>query len=429
MTLFWIVVGCLIAAALLFVVPPLLMRREKGEVKRAALNVTIYKNQLQELEDDLTNGEISQENYDTSREEIERRLLEDTAIAESGVGEENKGLNFAVAGVTAVVIPALAVTLYLTLGNPDAMDPKKVAQAQQASPHGKGAEMKAQIQQMVGRLEQRLQKNPQDIQGWVMLGRSMAVLGNYDKAVKAYEKAIRFVGNDPDVLTDYADALAMARSDQSLDGKPMEMLKKALVADPNHQKALWLAGTGLFEHGDFAGAIDYWSRLLKLLPPDSKDQDLMRANINEARSYLKRQQAGEFGPAPEQQALPEAGSDTQQAAGPASVSGRVTIAADLKQKMSPDDTLFVFARAVDGPPMPLAIVRAKASELPLDFDLNESMAMMPSMSMANFKQVVVGARVSKSGNAMPQSGDLQGISKAIAVGSKGLEITIDSVVP
>lgn len=427
MTLFWIVVGCLIAAALLFIVPPLLQRKTQAEVERAALNVSIYKNQLQELEDDLANGDISREYYDTSREEIERRLLEDTAIAERGAADHNPLLNKTVAAVTGLAVPTLAVVMYLNLGNLEAMDPQRVAQPA-ASPHGDETNMAAQIEMMVGRLAQRLQENPQDIEGWVMLGRSMSVLGRYDEAVMAYENAIQFAGEDPNVLTDYADALAMA-GNQSLEGKPMELLLKALRIDPNNQKALWLAGTGLFERGDFAGAIEYWSHLMEQLPPGSEDVEVMRANIQEARTYLQRQQAGEFGPAPEQQTLPETGGDMQAAAGPAQVSGQVRLAEELRQKIAPDDTLFVFARAVDGPPMPLAIVRTQAGELPLEFNLDESMAMMPSMSMANFDRVMVGARISKSGNAMPQSGDLQGMSGAVAVGSNGLEIVIDSVVP
>lgn len=426
MTVFWIVAAGLIAAALLFIVPPLFQRKAKAEVERAELNISIYKNQLQELEDDLANGDISQEHYDNSREEIERRLLEDTAIAESGVRDGSKGLNAGVAAVTALAVPLLAVTLYFNLGNLEAMNPQKVAQPAQ-SPHGGETDMAAQIEMMVGRLAQRLQDNPQDIEGWVMLGRSMSVLGRYDEAVMAYENAIQFAGDDPNVLTDYADALAMA-GNQSLEGRPMELLLEALSIDPANQKALWLAGTGLFERGDFAGAIEHWSQLLDQLPPGSEDAEVMRANIKEAESYRQRQLAGEFGPVPEQQSLPEA-TAAAQATGSAQISGRVSLAAELKEKLSPDATLFVFARAVNGPPMPLAIVRAKAGELPLEFSLNESMAMMPSMSLANFDQVVVGARISKSGNAMPQSGDLEGMSNAVAVGSDGLEVVIDSVVP
>ena len=429
MTMFWVVVGCLIGAALLFIVPPLFRRKAKADIERAALNVSIYKNQLQELDDDLAAGDISQEHYAKSREEIERRLLEDTAIAESSATETGKGLNTATALVAVLAVPLAAVMLYLNLGNPAAMDPQKVAQA--ASPHGDQANMAAQIEMMVGRLAQRLQENPSDIEGWVMLGRSLSVLGRYDEAVIAYENAVKFVKDDATLLADYADAIAMAGG-ESLEGKPMELLQQALSIDPNNQKALWLAGTGMFERGDFTGAIEYWSRLVNLLPPDSEDVGVMRANIAEAESYRKRQLAGEFGPAPTQQPLPETQPATENKtakATPAHITGRVSLAAGLKDKANAADTLFVYARAVSGPPMPLAIVRAKASELPLEFSLDESMAMMPNMSLANFNQVVVGARISKTGNALPQSGDLQGMTNAVAVGTDGLEIVIDTIVP
>ena len=430
MTVFWIVAACLIGAALLFVVPPLFLRKESAaEVERRAVNISIYKNQLEELDIDLEAGDVSQEHYDKSRVEIERRLLEDVAAAEQSSGTTNKGLSMVTAAVVALAVPLVAVLMYDRLGNPDAMDPQMVAQPA-ASPHGDETNMAQQIEMMVSKLAQRLQENPQDIEGWVMLGRSMSVLGRYNEAVMAYENAIQFAGEDPNVLTDYADALAMAGG-ESLEGRPMEMLQKALSIDPNNQKALWLAGTGLFERGDFAGAIEYWGRLMNMLPPDSEDYEAMRANIAEAESYRQRQLAGEFGPAPTQQVLPEAQAATEQTAmaGPARVGGRVSLAADLEGKAAADDTLFVFARAVNGPPMPLAILRLQASDLPYEFSLDESMAMMPSMSMANFSQVTVGARISKSGNAIPQSGDLQGMTAAVAVGSEGLEIVIDTIVP
>ncbi len=431
MTVFWLVAACLLGAALLFVVPPLFLRKESAtEVERKAANISIYKNQLQELEIDLEAGDVSQEQYDKSRSEIERRLLEDAAVANQGAAKSSKGLSIATAVIAVVLVPVVALTMYSSLGNPDAMNPQMVAQPA-ASPHGDETNMENQIEMMVSRLAQRLQENPQDIEGWVMLGRSMSALGRYNEAVMAYENAIQFAGEDANVLADYADAIAMAGG-ESLEGRPMELLQKALSIDPNNQKALWLAGTGLFERGDFSGAIDYWARLLRQLPADSKDADVMRANIAEAESYRQRQLAGEFGTVPSQQDFPEAqvASDNQTAmAAPARVAGRVSMAADLMDKVEAGDTLFVFARAVNGPPMPLAIVRAQASELPLEFNLDESMAMMPNMSLAKFSQVVVGARISKTGNAMPQSGDLQGIVDAVAVGSEGLEIVIDTIVP
>ncbi len=428
MTVFWLVAVCLLGAALLFVVPPLFLRKKTAaDIEHRAVNITIYKNQLEELDTDLATGDISQEQFDKSQQEIERRLLEDVSAVEQGEDKSGKGLSVVTAIVAVVAVPLAVVLLYGKLGNPDGMNQQVQMAQPAASPHGDETNMADQIEMMVAKLSQRLQENPQDIEGWVMLGRSMSVLGRYNEAVMAYERAVQFAGDDAAVLTDYADAIAMATG-ESLEGRPMELLLQALSIDPNNQKALWLAGTGLFERGDFAGAIEHWGRLRDMLPPDSEDIEVMHANIAEAESYRQRQLAGEFGQAPAQQGLSEVAASTKSAVA-TRVTGRVTIAAELADKFAAGDTLFVFARAVSGPPMPLAIVRAQAGELPLEFSLDESMAMMPSMSLAKFSEVTIGARISKTGNAMPQSGDLQGATAAVAVGSEGLEIVIDTVVP
>ena len=433
MTVFWLVVAFLIVAALLFVIPPLFRRENVAEIERRAINVTIYKNQLAELEADLAASAVSQEQYAKSRQEIERRLLEDAAVTERGASTSSKGLTAGTAIFTVVAVPVMAVWLYSYLGNLDGLAPEKYAQQTIGgeSPHGDDANMAQQIEAMVLQLAQRLSQNPQDIEGWVMLGRSYSVLGRYQEAVQAYEKAIQFVGEDPGILADYADAIAMANGG-SLEGKALQLLKKSVSIDPSNQKALWLIGTALFERGDFVGAIEHWTHLQSLFAPGSEDAASMGANIAEARSYRERQLAGEFGPAPQTTSLADtmsAGGDSSVLSAPATVSGTVIISDALADQFDAGDTLFVFAKASNGPPMPLAIIRAKAGDLPLEFTLDESMAMMPTMSLAKFDEVVVGARISKGGDAIANSGDLQGELQSVAVGSNGLEIRIDSVVP
>ena len=432
MTVFWIVAACLVVAALLFTLPPLFLRRSGGNVERSALNVSIYRNQLDELEVDLRAGNIGEEQYHKSRQEIERRLLEDAKGADARAGGEHRILSRITAGILGLGVPALAVSLYWQLGNPQGLDPEAVVMAQ-TPPHGDMANAEVQIEMMVGQLAERLRNDPTDIEGWVMLGRSLNVLGRYDQAAEALSKAVLFVGNDPSVLADYADALAMAEG-ESLQGKPMELLSQALSIDPNHNKALWLTGTAYFEQGDFAGAIQYWERLQSLLPPGSEDAQMMSANLQEARSYLARARAGEFGELPQSESVPLANGEAQDVSGaqpgaPASVSGVISLSPDFQSQIAPGDTLFVYARAVSGPPMPLAIIKAQASDLPLSFSLDESQAMMPTLSLANVTEVIVGARVSKSGNAIAQSGDFQGMSNPVAVGSRDLQINIDTVVP
>lgn len=432
MTLFWFVIGGLTAAALLFVMLPLLLRRraEAARLARSEVNVSIYRNQLTELESDLKSGDIDQDQYDKSRQEIERRLLEDTSGAEAGVASESRRLSTVTAVLAGLVVPAFAVGFYLKVGNLDALQPEKASVAAVA-PHGDEANMAAQVEMMVGKLAEKLQQDPSNIEGWVMLGRSYSVLGRYPDAVDAYKKAIQLAGEDSQLLADYADAIAMATG-ESLEGEPMQWLEKSLKLDPNNQKALWLMGTGMFERGDFGAAIVYWEHLQKMLPPDSQDANAMQANIDEARSYQQRQTRGEFGkPAPStaSTAAEQLAKGASAATGAAKITGTVSLNRELLVKAAPTDTLFVFARAVSGPPMPLAVVRAQVKDLPLKFTLDESMAMMPNMSLANFPEVVVGARISKSGNATPQSGDLQGQKGPVKVGSAGLVIAIDSIVP
>lgn len=429
MTLFWVVAACLVGAALLFVIPPLFLRNRPAAVlERGGINITIYKNQLSELETDLAAGDIDKAHYDKSREEIERRLLEDTAVVDQGAGSSGKGINIATTVVVALAVPLVAVSVYLKVGNPAAMDPVAQAPQQAVDPHGQnGADMQAQIEGMVGKLAQRLQENPSDIEGWVMLGRSFSVLGRYDEAVAAYEKSIQVVGEDATLLTDYADAIAMS-SGESLEGKPMELLQKAINIDPQNQKALWLLGTAYFERGDFVSAINLWKRLQQLIPADTEDAKAMAANIAEAESYRQRQLKGEFGKAPAA-AVATADAPAPAKKGVSQISGRVTLSPALAAKVAPGDTLFIFAKAVSGPPMPLAIIRAQVSALPLEFTLDESKAAMPGMTLANADQVIVGARISKTGDAMPRSGDLQVMSKPVAVGSSGVNLQIDTVVP
>ncbi|MBI3773741.1 MAG: c-type cytochrome biogenesis protein CcmI [Gammaproteobacteria bacterium] len=432
MTLFWFVIGGLTIAALLFVILPLLLRRraEAARLARSEVNISIYRNQLAELEADLKSGDVDQEQFDKSRQEIDRRLLEDTSGVEMGTASESRRLSAVTAVVAGLVVPVVAVGLYLKLGNLEALQPEKASMAA-ASPHGDKANMAAQVEMMVGKLADKLQKDPSNVEGWVMLGRSYSVLNRYPEAVDAYKKAIQLAGEDPQLLADYADAIAMAAG-ESLEGEPMQWLEKSLKLDPNNQKALWLMGTAMFERGDFGAAMVYWEHLQKMLPPNSQDANAMQANIDEARSYQQRQAKGEFGkpkPSTASAAAEQLAKAAPVAMGTAKVSGTVSLNRELLAKAAPTDTLFVFARAVSGPPMPLAVVRAQVKDLPLKFTLDESMAMMPNMSLAKFSEVVVGARISKSGNAMPQSGDLLGQKSPVKVGSTDLAIAIDSVVP
>jgi len=390
MTLFWLAGAALAAVVLGLVLRPLIFRGSKSSVSRPEANLSIYRDQLRELDADLAAGTLAQADYERARREIEARLLEDVALApEPAPARGGRALVAAIA----VAIPAAALGVYLLVGSPGALSLQ--------SEHQMNAQ---QLEAMVERLAARLRENPDDVEGWKLLGRSYGALGRFPEAVDAYVKAATRAPRDAQILADLADVLAMSRG-QRLQGEPEKLVLRALELDPQNLKALALAGTAAFERKDFAAAVRYWQRMLPLVAAASEDARSIQASIAEAQSFLK-----------------------PGAASVAALKGSVRLAPELKAKASPDDTVFIFARAAQGPPMPLAVKRAKVRELPLEFALDDSMAMAPGMQLSGFPRVVVGARVSKSGSATPQPGDLQGASPAVANDASSVTVVIDSVV-
>ena len=419
--MFWLLSALLAAAALAFILVPLLRRsRGRGVVARDAINVSVYRDQLRELDADLESGAISRENHAEALRDIERRILEDTA-ADGGKAAPNTGGRGA-AVAAALTVPVLAAALYVFVGTPQALVPESESPA-----HTVDAQ---QVEAMVERLAQRMRENPDDPQGWVMLARSYAVMERFPEAAKAYAAAVERVPNDAQLLADYADTLAMAQG-RSLEGEPEKLIAKALAIDPHNVKALALAGTIAFEKGDYARAASQWERIVRDAPADSPLAQSVRASIEKARALAATQ-----GPAPSAKAAASAaeGAPAKSAAksgkdSPASgaaVSGTVQLAPEITAKVAPGDTLFVFARAAEGPRMPVAIIRAQAKDLPLEFTLDDSSSMMGAKLSAQ-KSVVVGARISKSGNATPQPGDIQGYSKPVAPGAQNLSIVISEI--
>jgi cytochrome c-type biogenesis protein CcmH len=379
MTLFWLVGAALAAAALAWVLRPLLAARS-ASVSRRAANVGIYRDQLRELDADLAAGTLAQADYERSRAELEARLLEDAGQPEASHAPF-AGRRLAL--LVGCAIPLLALTIYLFVGNPGALSVQ-------------------QLDTLVERLAARLRANPDDADGWALLGRSYAALGRYAESADAYAKAAVRAPRDAGLLVDFADALAMARG-RNLEGEPEKLIQRALEIDPNNLKGLALAGTVAFERKDYARAVTYWQRMLPLVPADSEDARTIEENVAQAKSLAGIAQHG--------------------------VRGTVTLSADLKSKAAPDDVVFVFARAAEGPPMPLAVARTRVRHLPYRFRLDDSMAMTPAMKLSAFPRVVVGARVSKSGNATPQPGDLQGASAPVANDAGEVRVVIDRVVP
>jgi cytochrome c-type biogenesis protein CcmH len=273
MILFWAIGGALAALALCLLLRPLLAPREGARVSRQAASIAIYRDQLRELDADLAAGKLAQPDHERARSELESRLLEDVdADADAAQEAAPRRGGRGVAIFVGAAVPAIALVLYLLVGSPRAVDPA-------ADPNALAAQ---QILGMVERLQARLRENPDDVDGWKMLGRSYAVLGRFPEAVSAYAKAAVRAPRDAQLLADFADALAMARG-QSLQGEPEQLIQRALQLDPSNLKALALAGTVAFERKEFKAAADYWQRMLPLVPPDSEDARAIRENVAEAR--------------------------------------------------------------------------------------------------------------------------------------------------
>jgi cytochrome c-type biogenesis protein CcmH len=378
--------------------------------------------QLLQLKSLHEQGVLDAARYEEQRAPLERKLVDAVTAAETAEAAPPRPSRMLVAGLSSLVV-MVACAGYLWTGAPELIAgvPRPPAAAEAAPAQVPSQE---QIAAMVEKLAARLKETPDDAQGWSMLARAYAVLGRVDDAVPAYAKAVALRGDDASLLADYADVLAV-RNGRKLDGEPMKLVARALQIAPDNPKALALAGTAAFDNKDYANAVVHWEKLLQAVPAGSDYRAQVQAGIAEAR---------QLGKLPPSTALAANDANAPPAAAPsaaakgASVSGSVSIAAALVARAAPGDTVFVFARAAEGPRLPLAVLRKQVKDLPFDFELDDSMAMSPAAKLSGAAQVVVGVRVSKSGDATPQDGDLTGQSAAVAPGAKGLKITIADVV-
>ena len=410
MTLFWMLCALLALLAVAFVALPLLRasRIDAGPA-RAALNAEVYRDQLLELDRELADGVMSVEQHAIARAELDRRALSEAAVpAASADGAPTVRRGRWLTSSMLALVPVLAFVGYLSLGNPAALNPPD-----------------QQFLEMVDALAEKMKTNPDDAQGWVMLARAYQITGRMPESIAAFEKASALRPDDANLLAGHADALAMVQG--SLSGKPFELIVKALKLDPKNQTALALAATAAMENGQFAESIALWRRLAAVVEPGSAD----RAAVDQAIEQV-RQVALAKGVTLADAPPVAAGAGSTQSKGPAaagaSISGEVTLAPELMRQAKPDEAVFIFARAVDGPPLPLAVVRATVKDLPIRFTLDDSMSMAPTAKLSMHKQVVVSARVSRSGQAMPQPGDLVGSVQPVTVGSTGVQVRIADVV-
>jgi cytochrome c-type biogenesis protein CcmH len=407
MTAFVLVAVCLLAGALLFLLPPLWRRQVPPGVDAQALTVSVYRSRAAELDGDLAIGQIDATQHAEARQELERGLAME--LPEVRVPSAvNPGLQRLPVWLLAMLLPLGAVGVYWQTGTPEALQMLAQSTATPADGHPLS---KADILAMIGKLAARLAEQPADKAGWAMLGRSYTALGRYNDAATAFGRAVELDDTDVGVLIEYADLLGVLQG-KDLRGRPAALVQRALELDPNQPKALALAGTVAFNEHQYVQAADFWQRLLRLLPPGSDGARGVAGSIAEAKALA----AGKPAPAKLPPVL-------------ATVSGAVRLAPELAARVRPDDTVFIFARASAGPPMPLAVLRRQVRDLPLTFSLDDSMAMASGMALSAFESVMVGARVSRAGSATPASGDLHGLTGPVALGKKNIDLVIDRVAP
>jgi len=419
MIAFSILILLMLVVALVFMLPPLLQKGNKlqDDFDRKKINVTLFKDHLSELDNDLANGVLTDNQYNAAKEDLERSLLqdisaEDIEAAEAKTASEDTDVKRGKIAAAAIVIlvPLTSIALYAQLGAGErGLDPANAKPEVSAEGH-----QGSTIEQQVRKLQDYLIENPDDLDKQIMLARSYYFLKQYQPASGAFAKAVELSGDkEPDLLADYADALAMANN-RSMAGKPTELVHQALKIQPHHIKALWLAATAAYENKQFDQTLKYYETLRDQFPKGSDNYVQMIKNIGEVKSLMGLSTDSEVA---ELKSI-EANKATMK------VSGKVDIDPSLKGQYSPTDTVFIYARATSGPKMPLAIIRTTADKLPMEYALDDSMAMNPSLTLSSQKEVIVSARISKSGSAMPQPGDLQGTSSVVAVGAENIDINI-----
>jgi cytochrome c-type biogenesis protein CcmH len=408
----------MLAVALAFPLVPLLRRRHAAEPGQGQ-----DPRRLKALKDALAAGVIDSDEY-------QAKLAALPGVEAAGPAATRR-LAVVVALAVALLLPAGAIILYQLNGEPRALDPTQLAgSANDAQGENPQAAQSVDMDQAIAGLVAKLEANPDNANGWALLGRAYQAMGKFAESRDALKRAYDLEPGNHDLTVEYAQAMALAGEGRRIAGQPRQLIEGVLKADPDHQRALWLIGISDYQAGDYNAAITAWNRLLPALPPGSDIAASVRAQIAEAQSLGGTVALTSAAPAAPAAAAGEAPTRAADNAGGPRLTLNVSLDPALRSRLDPEATLFVFARAENGPPMPLAIQRLSAAALPATVTLDDSMGMLPSMKMSMFPKLVVGARISRSGNAQAQSGDLQVLASGIDANRKEpLDLRIDSVVP
>ena len=424
MLLFWILASLIMLAALVLVVPALMRAGASGRDVPGDANVALYRERLAELDRERDRGEVDAQRYAALREDLERGLLADIGRQESPRAAAHPP-PYWMAVTIAVVVPVCGLTIYLWLGSPHALDSRSPPPATVA-----GTEPTPSVEAMIASLAAGLADNPADGDGWLLLGRSQVVLERFDAAIRAFERAHALLGDEPTLLVDWAEAEAgMAGS--RFPANALRRLDRALELDPDHEKALWLGGFAAAQNGRTDIAIARWERLLALQAAGSREESIVTELLAQLRGTGDTTPAASSDATESTQSTEAVGSTSGDApADGARIVVEVGIAPDLAVELGASEPVFVFARAPAGTGPPVAVARTVVGALPTTIVLDESNAMVPSMSLASVERVLVTARVARSGTANRTSGDVEGVSGPVAVADPApVEIVLSQIVP
>ena len=397
-----IALGIALCVAVVFLWVLLRERKPATQASQAKANAKVYRDQITDLDREHDSGHISDQEWQQSRDELSLRLLEDTSAVDDPAAKAEKPALWT-AVVLAVALPLGSMGLYMWVGQPEALNPLALKTPDQVDPKD--------LAKMAQTLAEKLKDKPDNLQGWVMLGRTYRTLENFDAALRAYDSALKLSADD-DLKLERIEIIAMQRRGQ-FEGEPWNVIREILQRDPQHFGALLTAGSASYAEGKFADALKYWEQARKPLDANNPDLEGLESAIAAVRERLGM---------PPAKATPAATSGLN-------VTGQVNLSASLKSKASPNDVVFIYATPANGDRMPLAIFKTTVSQLPLNFTLDDSTAMTPDRKLSAAGEVMVKVRVSKSGNAMPQSGDLSGSLGPVKVGAKGLKLEIKDQVP
>jgi cytochrome c-type biogenesis protein CcmH len=393
MTSFLIAAFLLLVLVLVLLLRPFIFPSKSEATSRRQMNAAIYREELEKLDAELTMGSITSVDYEMAHAEIRQRLFQDTNEEDdrSEMGSTKK----TVVGLC-LFVALLSSGLYLTLG-----DAPRIAEQNVQQPMTREG-----VEKMVTEFAAKMEQDPTNFKGWVMLARSYRILGRNEEAAKAYERAGDFVGSDPQLLADYADTLA-SNANGNFAGKPLQLINQALKLDPNNLMALWLSGTASYTAGNYKAAVQTWEKLAKQLPPGSEEARSIGESIAEARSK---------GGLPTKNTPPDS----------KGISGKIELAADLKSKLKPGDVIMVIARK-PGERMPVAVLKTAVTDFPMNFLLTDALALNPSAPLSQLSEASIEVRVSKTGMAKPESGDLISSAQIVKLGAKNVILMIDQV--